>query len=424
MNKEEQLLVYLKGFCLGRARRIGSKELQRALNLSSSDLRKYVSRLRRKKEPIASDQNGYYYAQTSGEVYSTIRYLKKIRAGLDAVILGLEESLDDFSSGRRVRIARSFIPWVGGKSKLLWLIRKLAPPWYPRFIDVFGGSGTVTLSRPLKKGCMEVYNDYNSNLTNLFCCVKDRTLALLKELGFLPLNARDDFDVLLKFFSKDEFTDDYLKEELELTQVYLRPLERESIQKLLLERSPRGDIRRAADYFKLIRYSFSGGGKAFAGKPCDIRRFFYLIWECSRRLANVIIENKDFESLIQQYDRENAFFYCDPPYFQAEDCYQVEFPKEDHYRLHDVLLKCKGHVMVSYNYCSFILDLYKEFYIFYTTRPNSMSQTADSLYEELIITNYDPRKWTHAGQQFTLFPFGDEEEDERNYQLIHEPDVA
>lgn len=271
---------------------------------------------------------------------------------------------------------------------------------------------------------MEVYNDYNSNLTNLFCCVKDRTLALLKELGFLPLNARDDFDVLLKFFSKDEFTDDYLKEELELTQVYLRPLERESIQKLLLERSPRGDIRRAADYFKLIRYSFSGGGKAFAGKPCDIRRFFYLIWECSRRLANVIIENKDFESLIQQYDRENAFFYCDPPYFQAEDCYQVEFPKEDHYRLHDVLLKCKGYVMVSYNYCSFILDLYKEFYIFYTTRPNSMSQTADSLYEELIITNYDPRKWTHAGQQFTLFPFGDEEEDERNYQLIHEPDVA
>lgn len=72
--------------------------------------------------------------------------------------------------------------------------------------------------------------------------------------------------MLLKFFSKDEFTDDYLKEELELTQVYLKPLERESIQKLLLERSPRGDIRRAADYFKLIRYSFSGGGKAFARK--------------------------------------------------------------------------------------------------------------------------------------------------------------
>ena len=34
----------------------------------------------------------------------------------------------------------SFIPWVGGKSKLLWIINKMAPDHYSRFIDVFGGS--------------------------------------------------------------------------------------------------------------------------------------------------------------------------------------------------------------------------------------------------------------------------------------------
>ena len=311
---------------------------------------------------------------------------------------------------------------MGGKGKLLRLIRRLAPPWYPRFIDVFGGSGTVTLGRPLRKGCLEIYNDYNSNLTNLFCCVKNRTLALLKELGFLPLNTRDDFNVLYKFFSKDEFTDDYLEEELELTQIYLEPPQREAIRKLMLERSPRGDVRRAADYFKLIRYSFSGGGKAFAGRSCDIRRFFYLIWECSRRLASVVIENKDFEGLIRQYDRKNAFFYCDPPYFEAEDCYAVEFPKEDHQRLHDVLLNCQGYVMVSFNCCPYILELYKEFYIFHTTRPNSMSQTADSEYEELIITNYDPQKLGGDGSQLTLFPaWSGMDEDGLRYELIHEP---
>ena len=311
---------------------------------------------------------------------------------------------------------------MGGKGKLLRLIRRLAPPWYPRFIDVFGGSGTVTLGRPLRKGCLEVYNDYNSNLTNLFCCVKNRTLALLKELGFLPLNSRDDFNVLYKFFSKDEFTDDYLEEELELTQIYLEPPQREAIRKLMLERSPRGDVRRAADYFKLIRYSFSGGGKSFAGRSCDLRRFFYLIWECSRRLASVVIENKDFEGLIRQYDRKNAFFYCDPPYFEAEDCYAVEFPKEDHQRLHDVLLNCQGYVMVSYNCCPYILELYKEFYIFHTTRPNSMSQTADSEYEELIITNYDPQKLGGDGSQLTLFPaWSGMDEDGLRYELIHEP---
>jgi len=103
----------------------------------------------------------------------------------------------------------SFIPWVGGKGKLLWIINKLMPDRYTRFIDVFGGSGTVTMCRPIQRGCMEVYNDFNGNLTNLFCCVKNRPMALLAELGFLPLNTRDDFNVLYKFFSKGEFTDDY-----------------------------------------------------------------------------------------------------------------------------------------------------------------------------------------------------------------------
>ena len=133
----------------------------------------------------------------------------------------------------------SFIPWVGGKGKLLWIINKLMPDRYTRFIDVFGGSGTVTMCRPIQRGCMEVYNDFNGNLTNLFCCVKNRPMALLAELGFLPLNTRDDFNVLYKFFSKGEFTDDYLQEEMDLTEVYLKPPDAEVIRALMLERAPR-----------------------------------------------------------------------------------------------------------------------------------------------------------------------------------------
>ena len=310
---------------------------------------------------------------------------------------------------------------MGGKGKLLWLINKLAPSRYAKFVDVFGGSGTVTLNRPLRRGCIEIYNDFNSNLTNLFCCVKERTMALLRELGFLPLNSRDDFDVLYKFFSRQEFTDDYLEEELELTQIFLDPPQREAVRRLMLERAPRGNLRRAADYFKLVRYSFSGGASSFAGRPCDIRRFFHLIWECSRRLKDVVIENKDFEKLIEQYDRENTFFYCDPPYYDAE-CYEVAFPKDDHIRLHDALARCKGLVMVSYNYCPFICDLYRDFYIFHTTRPNSMSQTAGSEYEEVVMTNYDPRALgSDRGWQLDLFQRGEDRGGGGTYQLIHEP---
>ena len=315
------------------------------------------------------------------------------------------------------------IPWVGGKGKLLWIIDKLLPPRYTRFIDVFGGSGTVTFGRPIKRGCLQVYNDFNRNLVNLFACVKERPMALLKELSFLPLHSRDDFNVLCKFFRLEEFTDKYLEEEMLLTEQYLPPPDADIIRQLMTQRAERGDVRRAANYFKLIRESFCGGGKAFAGKDCDIRKFFYLIWECSRRLADVVVENKDFESLIHQYDREGAIIYCDPPYYEAESCYDAPFGAEDHIRLRDTVLHAQGCVMISYNYCPQVMELYHEnFYIFYTTRHNSMSQKAGSIYEELIITNYDPREFANTQiHQMTLFGLNAEDEDEEKYSLINEP---
>ena len=59
-------------------------------------MRKRINRLRRKGVPIASSSRGYFYAETAGEVYATIRELKKMRSGLDAAIAGLEQALDGF----------------------------------------------------------------------------------------------------------------------------------------------------------------------------------------------------------------------------------------------------------------------------------------------------------------------------------------
>ena len=236
---------------------------------------------------------------------------------------------------------KSFIPWVGGKSKLLWLIRKLSPSRYSRFIDVFGGSGTVTLSRPIQQGCMEVYKRFQRRPDQSVLLCQKQNHGAPSGACFLPLNTRDDFNVLYKFFSREEFTDDYLDEEMELTERYLEPPDAETIRRMMLERAPRGDVRRAADFFKLIRYSFSGGAKSFAGKSCDIRRFFYLIWElpqagkCRHRKQGLC-------GVARQYDRPDAFLYFDPPYYDAEDCYAAVFPKEDHQRLHDAFWSARG----------------------------------------------------------------------------------
>ena len=311
----------------------------------------------------------------------------------------------------------SIISWVGGKKALRDLIYLRMPPQYDRYIEVFGGGGWVLFGKPPDK-CMEVYNDFNSNLANLFYCVRERPMALIKELSFLPLNSRDEFVTLRKFLTMEEFRSEHLSEEMEIVTHFLKEPEAAEIRDILMERAAVGDVKRAAAFYKIIRYSYGSGCTSYGCQPFDIRKTFTILWEANRRLKDTVIENKDFEALIHQYDRPNAFFYCDPPYYEAEDCYAVGFPKEGHQRLHDALLECQGYVMVSYNYCPFIVDLYKEFYIFYTTRPNSMSQTAGSEYEEVIITNYDPRK---ACWQLSMDSLLGGDGDTR-YELIHEPE--
>lgn len=284
----------------------------------------------------------------------------------------------------------SIISWVGGKKALRDLIYQRMPKEFGRYVEVFGGGGWVLFGRR-PDTAMEVYNDFNSDLANLFRCVRDRPMALLKELNFLPLNGRDEFFILKRFLEKEEFTNEYLKEELEIAEQFLTDPELKEIRSLLLENARMNDVKRAAAFFKLIRYSYGSGCTSFGCQPFDIRKTFQLIWQGSRRLKDTVIENKDFEALIRQYDRENAFIYCDPPYYQTEGHYAVEYKKEDHYRLRDTLVACKGKWLVSYNDCEFIRELYQDFRIESVTRLNNLAQRYDNgcEYAEVLISNYD-----------------------------------
>lgn len=266
----------------------------------------------------------------------------------------------------------------------------------------------MLFGKPPDKKCMEVYNDYNSNLANLFYCVKNRTGAFLRELGFLPICSRDEFTVIRNFLDKREFDTRFLEEELELTERYLPPPEFHEIQELLLDNAEVTDVKRAAAFFKLIRYSYGSGCTSFGCQPFDVRKCFDAIWQASRRLADTVVENKDFEALIRQYDRDSAFFYCDPPYFQTEGHYEVVFRKEDHQRLRDTLTGCKGKWMVSYNDCEFIRELYKGYEITAVSRLNNLAQRYEGGCEfpEVLVTNYDPKELERSQpRQLQLFEF-------------------
>ena len=89
-----------------------------------------------------------------------------------------------------------------------------------------------------------------------------------------------------------------------------------------------------------------GALTSYGSQPHDMRANFLLIEQAHRRLKDVVVENKDFEKLIRQYDRPVSLFYCDPPYHATEGYYQNigedGFTEKDHIRLRDALLSIEG----------------------------------------------------------------------------------
>lgn len=280
---------------------------------------------------------------------------------------------------------------VGNKSSILHILYAVFPMKYGRFIDVFGGSGSVLLGKP-EIHPFEVYNDFDKNLVNLFRCMKERTMATVRELGFCNLNSREDFNAIRKFFEqREEFTDEYLSEELLLTELTFPPLQANELKELRTRITKDHDVRRAAMFLKLLRYSYSSSCKSFASQPFDIRKLFGLIKELENRMANVVVENQDFETLIKHYDRPDSFFYADPPYFSSEGMYEVGFGWDDHVRLRDTLKGIKGKFLLSYNDCEEIRELYDGFSLLDFSRTHAMVQRyeAGREFKELLIGNYD-----------------------------------
>lgn len=242
------------------------------------------------------------------------------------------------------------------------LIVSLFPLGFERYIEVFGGGGWVLFHKE-PDGHSEVYNDFNALLVNLYRQVRNNPEDLMKELEF-SLNSRADF--------------------IEI---------REKIKNNAVE----DDVKRASYFYQLIRYSYASGLTSYGGQPHDIRANFPLIEAAHRRLARVVIENKDFQNLLEVYDRKESFFYLDPPYYATESYYknvgEGGFKTEDHTRLRDTLLKINGKFLLSYNDCDYIRELYDKPNIVMITheRLNNIKQRydANSQFGELIIANYD-----------------------------------
>ena len=275
----------------------------------------------------------------------------------------------------------SFMSWVGGKKALREEIVRRFPLYYERYIEVFGGGGWVLFHKQPGRD-FEVYNDFNSLLANLYRCVRDRHEELIDALRYV-LNSREDFELLRDALARD---------------------------------SPATPVQKASWFYQIIRYSYASGLTSYGSQPHDIRSDFPLIEQAHRRLKDVVVENKDFEKLIRQYDRPVSFFYCDPPYHATDGYYQNigedGFTEKDHIRLRDTLLSMEGRFLLSYNDDAFVRALYDApgIQIEAVTRLNNIKQRYEpnSQFAEVFIANYDMMERERSMKQLNLFDFPSE----------------
>lgn len=251
----------------------------------------------------------------------------------------------------------SFLTWIGGKRTLRKQIISLFPEEYGRYIEVFGGAGWVLFGKEPGKE-MEVYNDANGELVNLYRVVKYHPEALQKELAY-TLNSYEQFNICKNQMAAEGLT----------------------------------DIQRAARFYILIKHSYGANLRDYSGRERNPEKGIAYLEEISERLRKVIVENKDFEHILKTYDRENALFYLDPPYYRTEKYYSVAFTEADHKRLKACLDKIKGKFILSYNRDSFVEELYKDYNMRQVSRRMGLLERfsmtdEEKEYKELIITNY------------------------------------
>lgn len=250
----------------------------------------------------------------------------------------------------------SFLSWIGGKKLLRNKIINEFPhtKQFDKYVEVFGGAGWVLFAKD-RHATYEVYNDINSNLVNLFKCVKYHAEELQKELNFM-INSR------------------------ELFQEYISQMNSKGLT----------DIQRAARYFYLIKLSYGADGDTYGAVKKDVEKMKSYIKQIQTRLTNVVIENRSFEKIIDKYDSDTTLFYLDPPYHTTEKHYNTGFNEDSHIQLNTMLKEIKAKFVLSYNDDEFIRGLYKEFNIVEVEKNNNLTSryAKNRVFKELIIKNY------------------------------------
>lgn len=254
------------------------------------------------------------------------------------------------------------LKWVGGKSRMRKQILALLPTDAEAYVEVFGGAGWVLFAK--KPHPLEVLNDKNGDLVNLWRVLKWRNAELLES-------------VHQHLYSRQMFME-------------------------MRDNKPTGpdEMERATWMYLMIQMAFGADlsrsqNAAFGFRNKSPRDLFLnksltQFAPAAERLRGVFVENLDFADLIRRYDQPRTIFFCDPPYL-ATCGYAEDFTRDDHARLADALRGIQGRFLLTVNDHPAIRDLYAGLNVRDTTeaRAKARAQEGRKAAPTLIISNYD-----------------------------------
>jgi DNA adenine methylase len=232
------------------------------------------------------------------------------------------------------------IKYFGGKGTMFKNILAHFPDkeTYNTYIEPFGGSFAIGLKKEITK--IEIYNDLEQNVYSLYKVLSD----------------------------KEMFNEFKHKADLSLYSEDLRREYREELKKDNLT-----IIERAFYFFYVNRTSHNGIGglsintlirRNMSKSVSDFLSCVDRLPELHQRLSNVLILNTNGISLIEKYNRENVFIYCDPPYEHSTRTsfrYKVDMDVDNQIKFLNSVNKSKAKILISGYDCELYNEYLKDF---------------------------------------------------------------
>ncbi len=232
------------------------------------------------------------------------------------------------------------LTYYGGKQQLSKIILSLIPK-HSLYCEPFFGGGAIYFCKAPSK--LEVINDNNGELINFYKVLKTNFMSLQKEIVTTLHSRKEHEHATVIFHHSDLFT----------------PIQRAWAVWVLSNQSFASKLNGSWGYDRVVNKS----AKQLVGK----RRSF--TEELTQRMEATQIESADALEVIKSRDTASAFFYCDPPYFNAHKGHYKAYSEKDFQNLLEVISKIKGKFLLS-SYQSSVLNSYSKRHKWHTKKIN------------------------------------------------------